>query len=190
TVRRGHHSRGPPAALTNVRSARSAVAAAGDVEDRSPVASHGAVRAAAQPETDLAVEPFALPALHGDVAREGVQQLDVSLGVVDALPVEVPNVPHLEQATRLDLGPSLLQLPIAGHQAGDRDEVLQQVVGIVGTGPLVDLGGAIERLSQHPPVGIGGRRAAHRSSRAPYSAATTAMALTSTRNRGLARPAT
>jgi hypothetical protein len=32
-------------------------------------------------------ESVALPILHGDVAREGVQQVDVAIGVVDGLPV-------------------------------------------------------------------------------------------------------
>jgi hypothetical protein len=60
----------------------------------SPVAPDGSVRVAAHTETDLGVEPLPLPVLHGDVAGERVEQLDVAVGVVDALPVEVPGRRH------------------------------------------------------------------------------------------------
>jgi hypothetical protein len=44
------------------------------------------------------------------MAREGLQQVDVGLGVVDLFPVEMTHVDHVEEAGRLDLVPSFLEL--------------------------------------------------------------------------------
>ncbi len=58
---------------------------------------------------DLGVESVALPRLHGDAPREGAQQPDVALGVVDRLPVERADVHGLEEAGVVDLGAALLE---------------------------------------------------------------------------------
>ena len=46
---------------------------------------------------DLAVQTITLPVLHGDVARERVQQVDVALRVVRGLPVVLGDVDDLEE---------------------------------------------------------------------------------------------
>src|SRR6266705_1308627 len=58
------------------------VAAARDVQYRSRVTPGSVARAPAKAQTDLAVEALAFPVLHGDVAGEGAEQLDVAVGVV------------------------------------------------------------------------------------------------------------
>lgn len=67
------------------------IAAACDVQIRPPVTPDGAIGASAQVEKDLPVEALPFPVLHGDVAGERVEQLDVALGVVDSLSVEMPD---------------------------------------------------------------------------------------------------
>jgi hypothetical protein len=91
--------------------------AARDVQCRLPVAADGIVWPSAQAEAYFCVEAFALPADHGDVAGEGVEQLDVAVGVVDLLPVEVADVGHLEQAAGVDLGCLVGQFAGAGPGA-------------------------------------------------------------------------
>jgi hypothetical protein len=56
-----------------------------NVQDRFPVPSHAAVTPLSQPTADLAIQPIAFPGVHGDVARERVQQADVVLGGVTDL---------------------------------------------------------------------------------------------------------
>ncbi len=70
------------------------VVASCDVQYCPPVTPDGVVGALAEAATDLAVEALALPVLHGDVAGEGVEQLDVAAGVVDLNPVKVLDVYH------------------------------------------------------------------------------------------------
>ncbi len=62
------------------------------------------VRPLCEAPPDLRVEALSLPWLHGDVARERVEQTEVLLGAVTDLPVEVANNHVLEQAASLDLG--------------------------------------------------------------------------------------
>jgi hypothetical protein len=78
---------------------------------RSPVTPDGLIWAAAQPTADLGVDPLAPPARHGDVTGEGVKQLDMAIGIIGALPVEMP---HVEQAALLDVRRSLLPFAWAG----------------------------------------------------------------------------
>ena len=89
--------------------------AARDVQYRLPVAPDGVVGPPAQAQAYFAAEAFAFPAGHGDVAAEGVEQLDVAVGVVDLLPVEVADVGHLEQAAGVDLGCLVGQFAGAGQ---------------------------------------------------------------------------
>src|SRR6266702_3677157 len=96
------------------------VAAARDVQYRSPVTPGSVARAPAKAQTDLAVEALAFPVLHGDVAGEGAEQLDVAVGVVEPFPVEVADVDYLEQAARLDLSRLVVQLARAGPGAAGR----------------------------------------------------------------------
>jgi RNA 2',3'-cyclic 3'-phosphodiesterase len=97
-----------------------------DVQHRSPVTPDGRARTAGQAAADLAVEPVPLPLLHGDVAGERLQQLDVAFGVADLLPVKMPDVRDREQPARLDLGGVLFQLTRAGP-------------GVIGWQAFVDL---------------------------------------------------
>jgi len=68
------------------------------------VTTQSTVRPLCEAPPDLRVEALSLPWLHGDVARERVEQTQVLLGAVTDLPVEVANNHVLEQAASLDLG--------------------------------------------------------------------------------------
>jgi hypothetical protein len=67
------------------------------------------------------VEAISFPVLHRDMAGEGVEQLDVSLPVVDLLPVEMTNVNQLEQSALLDFGSLLIELAWAWPRATGRN---------------------------------------------------------------------
>jgi hypothetical protein len=69
-----------------------------------------AVWSGCETSADLAVEAVALPVLHGDVARERVQQVDVAPGVVDGFPVVPRDIDDLEQPAGLDLAAVVSQL--------------------------------------------------------------------------------
>ena len=58
----------------------------GHVQDGAPVPAEQPVGPCREPSPDLAVQPLALPARHGDVAGERVQQVDVAVGVVRRSP--------------------------------------------------------------------------------------------------------
>src|SRR6266704_4713259 len=107
------------------------VAAARDVQYRSRVTPGSVARAPAKAQTDLAVEALAFPVLHGDVAGEGAEQLDVAVGVVEPFPVEVADVDYLEQAARLDLSRLVGQLARAGPGAARRQPFADLVVGVL-----------------------------------------------------------
>ena len=64
---------------------RSSGFATGDVQDTAPVPVHEPVGASCETVAELPVQAVSLPALHGDMPGERVQQLDVALGVVDGL---------------------------------------------------------------------------------------------------------
>lgn len=76
---------------------------AGDVQDASPMAAKLSVIAEGEATTDLAEKALPLPSSHGDVIRERAEQIDVTVGVVDGLPVVLADVDHLEPARALDL---------------------------------------------------------------------------------------
>src|SRR6204780_2714319 len=90
------------------------------------MAAEGAVWALGQAPPDLAVEPFPLPVRHRDVPGERLEQRDIALGVVDLLPVEVPDMRDLEQPAGLDL------VCVHGYLARARP-------GAIGRQPLADL---------------------------------------------------
>src|SRR5215510_3314005 len=106
-------------------------AAAGDVQYRPPVTPDGVAGALAEAEADLVVEALAFPVGHGDVAGKRVEQLDLTVGVVGLLPVEVPGVHHLEQAARLDLSRLIRQLTRAGPDAAGWQPFADLVVDVL-----------------------------------------------------------
>src|SRR4051794_8028639 len=60
----------------------------GAVQPAPPVPAEPSVATGGEPPPNLAVEPLPLPILHGDVPGEGVEQVDVGVGVIDEFPVE------------------------------------------------------------------------------------------------------
>src|SRR6476469_8668213 len=102
-------------------------AASGDLEDAAPVPTQATVRSFGEASTDLAVEAVPLPVLHGDVAGEGVQQVDVALGVVHGLPVVLLDLDHLEEAAGFDVVTVVVQL-LRSWQYGVRRERLADLV--------------------------------------------------------------
>jgi hypothetical protein len=83
----------------------------GDVQDGSPSAAYGAARAACQALSDLGEEMFAVCCRHGDVSREGAQEIDVGAGRVVDGPGEVFDGHDIEQAGLIDLGRLFSELP-------------------------------------------------------------------------------
>src|SRR5439155_14412925 len=75
-----------------------------DVEDREPVATHPGIAAPGDSRADLAVEARALRSVHGDMAREGVEQSDVLVSGVELLPDVPPHPDLVEETALLDLG--------------------------------------------------------------------------------------
>jgi hypothetical protein len=65
------------------------------------------------------------------MAGEGVQQLDVALGVVHALPVEVLDVNDLEEPARLDLVLALLELAGPQPRSAGRNPLTDLVVDVL-----------------------------------------------------------
>src|ERR1041385_6112542 len=110
------------------------VPAARHVQDRCPVATHGPSRPPTEAPTYLSVQMVTLPVVHRDVAREGVQHLDVALDVVDPLPVEVPNMDALEQPAGLDLVPPLRELAGPQPLGAGRDALTDLVVDVLDLG--------------------------------------------------------
>src|SRR6185312_16558459 len=94
---RGRRGDSPRSAGTVPDSLR-AVDAPGHMQRRAPMAAQQAVRALRQPPPDLGVQPLPLPRLHGDVGREGLEQVDVALGGVAHLPVELDDRHRVEEA--------------------------------------------------------------------------------------------
>jgi catechol 2,3-dioxygenase-like lactoylglutathione lyase family enzyme len=78
------------------------VQAAGDVENGAPT-TQTPIRPPRKPAPDLRVQTVPLPWLHRDMAREGVEQSEVSLRVVGDLPVEVEHDDVTEQSAAFDL---------------------------------------------------------------------------------------
>ena len=74
------------------------------MQDGPPSAAHRAARAPSKALSDLGEEPLAVWWCHGDMAREGAQEIDVGLGVVVDGPVEVFDGDDVELAGLLDLG--------------------------------------------------------------------------------------
>jgi hypothetical protein len=70
------------------------------MENVTPVSTHPPIRPCCEAPSDLPVEALSLPVLHGDMPREGIEQVDVAVGVVHHLPVELTDVEHLEQTAR------------------------------------------------------------------------------------------
>ena len=62
---------------------QSAVSPSSDMEYTAPMSAQLALRPLGQSSADLTVEAVALPVLHGNVAREGVEQVDVTLSVLN-----------------------------------------------------------------------------------------------------------
>ena len=89
---------------------RSSGFATGDVQDTAPVPVHEPVGASCETVAELPVQAVSLPALHGDMPGERVQQLDVALGVVDGLDCRRKRChPHI---TRDDMGgPQMARWP-------------------------------------------------------------------------------
>jgi hypothetical protein len=116
---------GPPP-----RSAPS-VAAAGDVQDGTPVPAQAAAGPPGQPTADLTVQTVALPWGHGDMAGERAEQAYVRLRVVADLPVEMADGDAGEQAGLRDLGPLVGQLTRPGKARARRQALADLVVDVL-----------------------------------------------------------
>lgn len=92
------------------------------------------VRAFGQPPSYLSVEPLALPVAHCDVAGEGVEQIDVPVGVVGGLPVELRDVHDLEQPACLDLASLVGQLAWPRDRGVGRQSLADLVVDLLNLG--------------------------------------------------------
>src|SRR6202000_2415754 len=68
-----------------------------------PVTPQLPVRAFGQGLADDRVQPLPLPVGHGDVVGERADQGDVLVGGVADLPVELPDLDHVEPAAGLDV---------------------------------------------------------------------------------------
>lgn len=80
------------------------------MQDCAPVTAQPPVGPQGEPAADFAVEPVTLFVRHGDVTRERVEQVDVALGVINDLPVEVTDLTVSEQPTLSDFGAAVWQL--------------------------------------------------------------------------------
>lgn len=89
------------------------------------------VRASVQTPSYLPVEPLALPVAHCDVAGEGVEQIDVPVGVVGGRPVELRDVNDLEQPACLDLASLVRQLAWPWDRRVGRQSLTDLVVDLL-----------------------------------------------------------
>jgi hypothetical protein len=76
----------------------------GNVQDRLPVSTDPPVRTSFEASTYLAVQMLPRLGLHHTVTRERLEQADVLIRRVAALPEIAPDLRVLEESTRFDFG--------------------------------------------------------------------------------------
>ncbi len=79
-----------------------------NMERCAPVSRQATVGSRRKSATNFAVQSFSLPRLHRDMAGEGVEKVDVPVGVVDDFPVKLTHGDLVEKPGGFNFRPVVL----------------------------------------------------------------------------------